>query len=228
MLVTAGAWIDARPDSNAREVTALIEAARTMRHIERVMVGNEAILRGDVTVDELIVYLDQVRKAIRKPVSTAEPWHVLAALPGARQARRLHHRAPAAVSRGPAGRQGGGVRLPALRRGRARASAQEDRGRRSRLAEPRPDHRRRHPLARQPGALRTRVPRPSAHRAHRLLPDGGDRPAVEGGRRRLGRPLLGHVQRRPRGRSTSSRAWSSATPTGRRRPATPPRSPSSR
>ncbi|HMU16852.1 MAG TPA: glycosyltransferase family 2 protein, partial [Thauera aminoaromatica] len=76
MLVTAGAWIDARPESNAREVAALIEAARKMRHIERVMVGNEAILRGDVTVDELIVYLDEVRKAIRKPVSTAEPWHV--------------------------------------------------------------------------------------------------------------------------------------------------------
>ncbi|HRV79281.1 MAG TPA: glycosyl hydrolase family 17 protein, partial [Thauera sp.] len=76
MLVTAGAWIDARPDSNAREVAALIDAARKMRHIERVMVGNEAILRGDVTVGELIVYLDEVRKAIRKPVSTAEPWHV--------------------------------------------------------------------------------------------------------------------------------------------------------
>ena len=73
MLVTAGAWIDARPDSNAREVAALIDAARKMRHIERVMVGNEAILRGDVTVGELIVYLDEVRKAIRKPVSTAEP-----------------------------------------------------------------------------------------------------------------------------------------------------------
>lgn len=45
-----------------------------MRHIERVMVGNEVILRGDLTVDEMIGYLDRVRKAIRKPVSTAEPW----------------------------------------------------------------------------------------------------------------------------------------------------------
>ena len=76
MLVTAGAWLDARPDANEREIEALIDVARRMRHIERVMVGNEVILRGDLTVDEMIGYLDRVRKAIRKPVSTAEPWHV--------------------------------------------------------------------------------------------------------------------------------------------------------
>ena len=76
MTVTAGAWLDTDRDKNDREISALIEAARKMRHIERVMVGNEAVLRGDLKVEDLIPYLDQVRKALRKPVSTAEPWHV--------------------------------------------------------------------------------------------------------------------------------------------------------
>ena len=76
MLVTAGAWLDANMETNEREIEALIDVARRMRHIERVMVGNEAILRGDLDVNEMIGYLDRVRKAIRKPVSTAEPWHV--------------------------------------------------------------------------------------------------------------------------------------------------------
>ncbi|HQZ02952.1 MAG TPA: glycosyltransferase [Thauera sp.] len=76
MDVTAGAWLDPDLETNEREITALIDAARTMRHVERLMVGNESILRGDLKPDEVIAYLDRVRKAVRKPVSTAEPWHV--------------------------------------------------------------------------------------------------------------------------------------------------------
>ncbi len=76
MLVTAGAWISTDKQKNDEEVTALIDIAKQERYIERVMVGNEVLLRGDQTVDELIGYLDRVRKVLRKPVSTAEPWHV--------------------------------------------------------------------------------------------------------------------------------------------------------
>ena len=76
MNVTAGAWLDTDAAKNEREITAVIDAARSMRHVERLMIGNEAILRGDLKPDELIVYLDRVRKAVRKPVSSAEPWHV--------------------------------------------------------------------------------------------------------------------------------------------------------
>ncbi len=76
MNVTAGAWIDADRETNEKEVTALIAAAHAMRHIERVLVGNEVLLRGDLKVEELIPYLDRVRKAVRSPISTAEPWHV--------------------------------------------------------------------------------------------------------------------------------------------------------
>ena len=76
LLVTAGAWISASLEDNELELAALIEAARSMRHIERVMVGNEVLLRGELDVDTLIPYLDRARQALLQPVSTAEPWHV--------------------------------------------------------------------------------------------------------------------------------------------------------
>lgn len=76
LLVTAGAWISPDEAENKAEVDALIDAARKMRHIERVIVGNEVLLRGDLELDQLIVHLDRTRKALKKPVSTAEPWHV--------------------------------------------------------------------------------------------------------------------------------------------------------
>ncbi|NMG54076.1 glycosyltransferase [Aromatoleum aromaticum] len=79
LTVTAGAWLSPDPEANDREIDALIESAREMRHIERVIVGNEVLLRGDLSVAELSTYLDKVRKALRRPkvpVSTAEPWHV--------------------------------------------------------------------------------------------------------------------------------------------------------
>ncbi|PKO55962.1 MAG: benzoate transporter, partial [Betaproteobacteria bacterium HGW-Betaproteobacteria-21] len=74
--VTAGIWLDRDQETNEREIATVVAAAKKMRHVERLMVGNEAILRGDLTPGELIVYLDKVRKLVRKPISSAEPWHV--------------------------------------------------------------------------------------------------------------------------------------------------------
>ena len=79
LTVTAGAWISVDEEANRREVDALIETARKYGNVNRVMVGNEVLLRGDLEVDALITHLDTVRKALRRqqtPVSTAEPWHV--------------------------------------------------------------------------------------------------------------------------------------------------------
>lgn len=77
--VAAGAWISGDMEANDREVDAAVAAAKANRHVNRVIVGNEALLRNDLTVDELIPFLDKARlalKATKKPVSTAEPWHV--------------------------------------------------------------------------------------------------------------------------------------------------------
>jgi exo-beta-1,3-glucanase (GH17 family)/cellulose synthase/poly-beta-1,6-N-acetylglucosamine synthase-like glycosyltransferase len=76
MRVTAGAWIGADDKANHREIDALKAKLKIYPNIERSIVGNESLLRQDVTVSQLTQYLDEVRKASNKPVSTAEPWHI--------------------------------------------------------------------------------------------------------------------------------------------------------
>lgn len=76
MLVSVGAWLDRARDTNQAEIAAAIELAKRHSNVIRVFVGNETILRGDLTVAELSVELDRVRAAVDQPVSTAEPWHV--------------------------------------------------------------------------------------------------------------------------------------------------------
>lgn len=74
--VTAGAWLDRRLDNNERELLALKSAAMKFPNIERAIVGNEALLRSDLSVQQLTQYLDQAREMLDIPVSTAEPWHM--------------------------------------------------------------------------------------------------------------------------------------------------------
>ena len=75
--VTVGAWISSDPVASQHEVDTLIDISRhNHRNIVRTMVGNEAILRNEVTVDELIGYLRQVRKHTWRPVSTSETWDI--------------------------------------------------------------------------------------------------------------------------------------------------------
>ncbi len=74
--VIAGAWIDTDLNKNARELAALLEKTRNYSNIERVIVGNESLLRRDVSTQALIAYIDRVRQQTKVPVSTAEPWHV--------------------------------------------------------------------------------------------------------------------------------------------------------
>ncbi|HEY8117775.1 MAG TPA: glycosyltransferase [Methylophilaceae bacterium] len=76
MRVTAGAWIGADSIANDREIEALKVRTLLYPNIERVLVGNEVLLRGDLTKEELIRYLDDMRHSIKLPVSTAEPWHI--------------------------------------------------------------------------------------------------------------------------------------------------------
>ena len=74
--VTAGAWIQGKPEIDEPELANLIRVARTNPNVRRVIVGNEAILRTDVTVDQAIDYIKRVKRQVTIPVSTAEPWHV--------------------------------------------------------------------------------------------------------------------------------------------------------
>jgi exo-beta-1,3-glucanase (GH17 family)/cellulose synthase/poly-beta-1,6-N-acetylglucosamine synthase-like glycosyltransferase len=75
--VTLGAEISTDMEKNSRELLSMITIADRHRHtVVRVIVGNESILREDVTPEQLIKYLKMARMQLDLPVSTAEPWHV--------------------------------------------------------------------------------------------------------------------------------------------------------
>lgn len=74
--VTAGAWIDKDLERNQNEVARLIRISLMDRNVDHLIVGNEALLRQDVTVEELVAYIRKVKALVHDPVSTSEPWHV--------------------------------------------------------------------------------------------------------------------------------------------------------
>ncbi|ANI16853.1 beta-(1-3)-glucosyl transferase [Pseudomonas citronellolis] len=76
MRVSLGIWISADEAENEAEITRGIEIANRSRSVVRVIVGNEALFRREVTKDQLIGYLDRVRAAVKVPVTTAEQWHI--------------------------------------------------------------------------------------------------------------------------------------------------------
>lgn len=75
--VTLGAWLGKNMEANEQEIETVIRLAReNYRNVIRVIIGNEAIFRQDLTVKQLSEYLERVQKVVNVPVSTAEPWHV--------------------------------------------------------------------------------------------------------------------------------------------------------
>src|SRR5215469_9901488 len=77
LMVTLGIWIGSDLDLNEKEIQTGIRVALANRaSIDRVVVGNESIMRGDVGVDQLNTYIKRVRDALpnRIKVSTAETW----------------------------------------------------------------------------------------------------------------------------------------------------------
>jgi exo-beta-1,3-glucanase (GH17 family)/cellulose synthase/poly-beta-1,6-N-acetylglucosamine synthase-like glycosyltransferase len=75
--VALGAWLDTDLEKNDTEIASLIDIAHANRsNVVRLIVGNEALLRGNLSIEQMAVYLGRVRRAVPVPVSTAEPWHV--------------------------------------------------------------------------------------------------------------------------------------------------------
>ncbi|MEW6428548.1 MAG: glycosyltransferase [Thermodesulfobacteriota bacterium] len=74
--VTLGGWLTGNHQDNLREVRELIQIAQASPNVTQVVVGNEAVLRGELTAEQVSQYLDIVRSVVGVPVSTAEPWHV--------------------------------------------------------------------------------------------------------------------------------------------------------
>ncbi len=70
--VSAGAWLGKDKKRNEEEIAGLI-ALTKKTHLESVIVGNEVLLRQDLSEDELLAYIQRVKAAVGDvPVTTAE------------------------------------------------------------------------------------------------------------------------------------------------------------
>jgi len=74
--VMQGAWIEKNAERNRRQIEQAVAITTAHPNVTHLLVGNEAVLRGDVTPATLASYLDDVRARVTVPVSAAEPWHV--------------------------------------------------------------------------------------------------------------------------------------------------------
>jgi len=74
--VNLGAWMSPDDAKNREELAHAISTAQANPNVKRLIVGNESLLREDVTIDQLLGYIETVKRQVEIPVSTAEPWHV--------------------------------------------------------------------------------------------------------------------------------------------------------
>jgi exo-beta-1,3-glucanase (GH17 family)/cellulose synthase/poly-beta-1,6-N-acetylglucosamine synthase-like glycosyltransferase len=72
--VALGIYLGDVEANNEEELRTGIELAHDHRNIVRVIVGNENLLRGDLSEDELARDLDRARRSIRQPVGYADTW----------------------------------------------------------------------------------------------------------------------------------------------------------
>src|SRR6202142_1773327 len=72
--VALGVQLSRNQSENEEEMRNGIALAREHRNVSRVLVGNEVLLRGDLSETELAHQLDRARAAIRQPVGYADTW----------------------------------------------------------------------------------------------------------------------------------------------------------
>lgn len=72
----AGVWLDSDKDNNDIEIENMIRIANE-GHVDMIGVGNEVLLRGDLTVDELIDYIRRVKKSVKGvPVGYVDAYYM--------------------------------------------------------------------------------------------------------------------------------------------------------
>jgi exo-beta-1,3-glucanase (GH17 family) len=70
-----GAWLNDNDKENLEQINLLIDHAnRYPDTIERVIVGNEVLLRKDLTALQLRAYIRQVKSRVKQPVTYADVW----------------------------------------------------------------------------------------------------------------------------------------------------------
>src|ERR1700691_872118 len=72
--VTVGAWLDKNQDRNEREIRSALDLARHNSNVDAIVVGNETLLRTDMSVDDLIKIIQRVKRSSLVPVTTGDIW----------------------------------------------------------------------------------------------------------------------------------------------------------
>ena len=79
MTVSLGIWLGSDRDLNEKEVARAIDVIiENPESIDRVFVGSEVVLRGELTAQELAVYIARVNRSIPEDieVGSADVWHI--------------------------------------------------------------------------------------------------------------------------------------------------------
>ncbi|WP_122318702.1 glycosyltransferase [Pseudomonas cichorii] len=74
MQVALGIWISDDGEKNREEMAIAIELANRLPCVTHLIVGNEVLFRGDVSVGQLIAYIHHVRQRVKVPVAASEIW----------------------------------------------------------------------------------------------------------------------------------------------------------
>ena len=70
-----GAWLNNNEKENLEQINLLIDHANKYKDtVERVIVGNEVLLRKDLTANQLRRYIRQVKQRVSQPVTYADVW----------------------------------------------------------------------------------------------------------------------------------------------------------
>jgi glucan 1,3-beta-glucosidase len=75
MKVLLGLWLSSKSDKNRNQVETVIQLAKTFPNtIRAVIVGNEVLLRGDLSEVDLMAFIREVKSQVSMPVTYADVW----------------------------------------------------------------------------------------------------------------------------------------------------------
>jgi len=79
--IAAGAWLGTDLAANEKEMESLIRMAKN-GEVDLAVIGNETLLRGDLTDQELLIYINRFKQAVPEvPVTSADSWEELQRYP---------------------------------------------------------------------------------------------------------------------------------------------------
>ena len=82
MPIDLGLWISGDHQENYLEIQRALQILEKYpNRVENVIVGNEVLLRADITEEELFAYVDFMKSLTNKPITVAETWDVWERVP---------------------------------------------------------------------------------------------------------------------------------------------------